>query len=281
MTRHATAADYTRLGVPTGATDAEVKSAFRKLALRYHPDRNPDNPEATRHFRLVVESYDAILQGPPPPRTPAHTRPMHPGSPQTAPPPNRPHPVFRPMVEAIPKPLAALDVGDVVWTDYAAILVGPDRSCYLDPADLGRPHVDRGTQVRVERRFDGYHVTLPPNCRHRWTVSSRAAGAGLAIAALNETTAPLRTGGFNPLMPGHLLDSVVSKMEPGQRGWTIAAALVVQPNGSCFIDGSEHVNDQPTLTTPVRVERRNDGWHVVADGHPKRWAEQALSLIHI
>lgn len=51
---------YQVLGINQGATEQEVKSAFRKLALKYHPDKNPGNAEAEKKFREVAQAYDMI-----------------------------------------------------------------------------------------------------------------------------------------------------------------------------------------------------------------------------
>jgi molecular chaperone DnaJ len=48
------------LGVTRTSTDQEIKSAYRKLALQFHPDRNPDNPDAEEKFKECSEAY-AIL----------------------------------------------------------------------------------------------------------------------------------------------------------------------------------------------------------------------------
>ena len=48
------------LGISRTAGDQEIKSAYRKLALQYHPDRNPDNPDAEDRFKECSEAY-AIL----------------------------------------------------------------------------------------------------------------------------------------------------------------------------------------------------------------------------
>lgn len=50
---------YAILGIPASASDSEIKRAFRKLVIRYHPDKNPD-PEAQPLFHDVNEAYDVL-----------------------------------------------------------------------------------------------------------------------------------------------------------------------------------------------------------------------------
>ncbi len=51
---------YEVLGVQRNATEAEIKKAFKKLAMKYHPDRNPDNKEAEEKFKEAKEAYDIL-----------------------------------------------------------------------------------------------------------------------------------------------------------------------------------------------------------------------------
>tara|TARA_Y100001978_G_C23683123_1_gene430238 strand:- start:966 stop:2084 length:1119 start_codon:yes stop_codon:yes gene_type:complete len=51
---------YELLGVNRNASEAELKSAFRKMAMKYHPDRNPDDPAAEKAFKEVNEAYDVL-----------------------------------------------------------------------------------------------------------------------------------------------------------------------------------------------------------------------------
>jgi DnaJ-class molecular chaperone len=51
---------YQRLGVKRGATDAEIKKAYRSLAKQLHPDRNKDNPNAAKRFGEVTAAYDLL-----------------------------------------------------------------------------------------------------------------------------------------------------------------------------------------------------------------------------
>lgn len=51
---------YEVLGLQKGATDAEIKKAYRKLAKQYHPDLNPDNPEAEEKFKEINEANQVL-----------------------------------------------------------------------------------------------------------------------------------------------------------------------------------------------------------------------------
>ena len=51
---------YEVLGVARDADAGAIKKAFRKLALKYHPDRNPDDPAAEEHFKEAAEAYDVL-----------------------------------------------------------------------------------------------------------------------------------------------------------------------------------------------------------------------------
>src|SRR5689334_4101848 len=51
---------YQRLGVKRGASEAEIKKAYRSLAKQLHPDRNKDNPDAAKRFGEVTQAYDLL-----------------------------------------------------------------------------------------------------------------------------------------------------------------------------------------------------------------------------
>jgi molecular chaperone DnaJ len=54
---------YEVLGVNRDASDEDIKKAYRKLAMKHHPDRNPDNPKSEEHFKEAKEAYEVLSDG--------------------------------------------------------------------------------------------------------------------------------------------------------------------------------------------------------------------------
>lgn len=52
---------YKILGVERNATEEEIKKAYRRLAMQYHPDRNPGDKEAALKFKQIQEAYDTLF----------------------------------------------------------------------------------------------------------------------------------------------------------------------------------------------------------------------------
>ena len=51
---------YQILGVGKSASTDEIKKAYRKLAMKYHPDRNPGDSQAEEQFKLCTEAYEVL-----------------------------------------------------------------------------------------------------------------------------------------------------------------------------------------------------------------------------
>ena len=52
---------YEVLSVTRTATEEEVKRSYRKLAVKYHPDKNPDDPHSEEKFKELGEAYDVLI----------------------------------------------------------------------------------------------------------------------------------------------------------------------------------------------------------------------------
>ena len=53
---------YEVLGVNRDASEEDLKKAYRRLAMKWHPDRNPDNPKAEEHFKEAKEAYEVLSE---------------------------------------------------------------------------------------------------------------------------------------------------------------------------------------------------------------------------
>src|SRR5439155_5910141 len=51
---------YEVLGLNRDASEEDIKKAYRRLAMKWHPDRNPDNPKAEEHFKEAKEAYEML-----------------------------------------------------------------------------------------------------------------------------------------------------------------------------------------------------------------------------
>jgi len=54
---------YETLGLTKGASDSEIKKAYRKMAIKYHPDKNPDDNSAEEKFKAAAEAYEVLSDG--------------------------------------------------------------------------------------------------------------------------------------------------------------------------------------------------------------------------
>ena len=54
---------YETLGVKRDASEADLKKAYRRLAMKYHPDRNPDDETAEKSFKEAKEAYEVLADG--------------------------------------------------------------------------------------------------------------------------------------------------------------------------------------------------------------------------
>jgi molecular chaperone DnaJ len=54
---------YESLGIARNASDEEIKKAYRRMAMKYHPDRNPDDKQAEEKFKELKEAYEVLSDG--------------------------------------------------------------------------------------------------------------------------------------------------------------------------------------------------------------------------
>ncbi len=77
---------YMILGLSPGATEKRSKKAYRRLAMRFHPDKNQDDPEAEKKFKEIQWAYESLRRNKRPQSVPPDAAPQeHPLSDSTDP----------------------------------------------------------------------------------------------------------------------------------------------------------------------------------------------------
>ncbi|HEY7928059.1 MAG TPA: J domain-containing protein [Candidatus Dormibacteraeota bacterium] len=271
MSRIPTSEDLAVLGLRPGAGDDEIRTAYRRLAKIHHPDRNPGDASALETFRQITDSYAALRD--------RGQRASSTGSrsPLSAARAARSRASSRRGTGASGTRLADIPVGGSLWVDSGALLVAPDRTAALRPAADGAPYPTVAKVIRVERRGDGLHVFIPPQPSARWAVGGEAENEGLAVAALWVGGRQDGSDGSPSAakVPLRLIGNTVGEMAPGDRGWTLAAALAVDPAGVWSIDLAQPVSREPHRDARLRVLRDDDGFRVHADLPASEWSPAA------
>lgn len=278
--RPATIEDYRLLDVPVGVADEALRQAFKTLARRAHPDINPHDPGAEARFKRIQAAFFAISKWPLSRQAMARSA----ASPATAPA-HRPAAPPRPAApRATPRPrreprLVWMEPGAILWVSEAALLVAPDRTCTLDPAAAVSLSETRERTVAVTRLVDGYEVRLHDRPESRWSISTRR--DGLAVSSLTIGGRAQRASGRHQAsggahLPHELLGSSVADVPLGARRFTVLSALRINRDGEVWLDRTESVCNEPTFTTPVRVELFADGYHVHSDIPYPRWPRGQL-----
>lgn len=255
--------DYARLGVKTRATAREVTSAYRALAMREHPDHNP-RPDAAQQFAELHASYVLVLAACITPELVATTP--------------RPTPVA-----TEPAAIGDMEVGDVGWTLPDALLIAPDRGCFLAPYIIPAPYITAVAHMRIERTPDGFSVTFAHDIDYRWVPSPYASRVGVAVNTVifgPESVEQRIDTQTAALLPSYFLSATVDALQMGAPAWTVASALVMDDHFEYWLDGSESVSTEPSFSAPLKIELQVDGYHVFLHQDRNYWKATRRHPLH-
>ena len=269
--RAATPADYRLLEVQVGVSSAELDKAYKRLARKVHPDAMPGADEATlksaaRRFQQLQQAYWAIRDLPITVVSHSAAGAAGAGAGVVLQYRHRQQRRFVPARPSGPPRVAAMRSGESLWVEMKSLWVSADRTCYLDPGAEGSTFQTQDKKLHVFNFDDEFAVELPRLGSYRWPISSSARN-GQMVMWLALDGKDVADG----LLPMDFLGSTVGDTPIGARRFASASALRVDKQHHVWLNLSESAGNMPEITTPVRVELYEDGYHITSDIPLQRW----------
>ncbi len=264
MARRATLQDYRDFGIDPGASEHDIKRAYRRLAHHIHPDTGSTGDDAAVRFTALQEQYHALLEHPLKPVTPAERIAFR-AAPSSA----------SPLAAQGLDRIATLPYGQCAWCSKDALAVDPDTFVHIDTASPVSQHMSPETPVLVYHGTSGYAVSLvlARVYESSWSISTIPRGAivdavfdhqeyisnvPLAIRALQEYDR-LRQA-TSTMMPTGYISSILRHLATASTGWCGMKALIVDRKGQLWIDPDAVYADHQSLLTPLRIGRDDQGY---------------------
>ncbi len=285
MGRLATPQDYREFGLEPGASEHEIKRAYRHLARHIHPDTGSTGDDAALRFTLLQEQYHALLEHPLAPVTPAERIAFRANTDSTY-----------AAANSTGQVLSTLPHGHSAWCSTDALAVDPDTFVHIYTSSPAAQHMGHDAPVLVYHGNSGYAVSLVLAGVYgaSWRIATIPRGAivdavfdhrefisnvPLAIRALQEYDRLRQPA--SKMMPKEYISSTLRHLATGSTGWCSMKALIVDKKGQLWIDPDAVFADHQSLLTPLRIGRDEQGYILLSPLDTSAIAPAAPKDAHI
>ncbi len=285
MARRATLQDYQAFGLEPGASEHDIKRAYRYLVRRVHPDTGTTQDSTSLNFTALQEQYHALLENPLAPITPAERIAFRTHGPST-------HGTSATAYTRI----ATIPHGNTAWCPKEALAIDADTFVHINTSSPVAQHMGPDTPVLVYHGSSGYAVSLVLANVYgvTWSITTIPRGSivdavfdhkeyisnvPLAIQALQEYDRLRRPA--SKVMPKGYLSSTLQHLVSGSNGWCSMKALIVDKKGQLWIDPEAVYADHQSLLTPLRIGRDEQGYILLSHVDASTIAPTAPKDAHI